>query len=549
MMRITTQANRRAFHTTSIEYRRERPKRTLEQYKAYPYKPFILNRDETGPYYTVNENKRLNPPLPPLRGFFQISDLLLDLDDIDSKSVRPMTEEDEAALEKKWKNSDPAVLRLDARILEIQRNLEHSRAKASQLTDMPMNPWRPTDHDLLSVALRGPPEAAPLIDSGEMQRDAGALTARGGLDPRNLLHKVCHENGVSDYALQKEHLLLHWFRSRQGDIKPGLEKEGEASSRNASLFVKHVKQGSIAAIRRVVSQSLSPSFFEPTLQGESLFALKKISTHIREACSSALSKLGPRDPSRFEALVLLGNLQQRLSLHEGNIGGPLCGLGLRISAEVAHPQATFSYLSLGFKHGLWEDQRFFDVCYALETYISHLTSAGSSSMDAWDRVILLDMLTGTGDEEFTSSSSLRTIVLYAGFASMGSTATRLYRAYLMLLGRLGAVATLWKEWELSSNQAEQQQLHERRLDFANAAREALSVVAQRTYAVPTGTGLVACATLDKESIESQNDFYVVPTGAGQMTTTRIGENLVEALGLPLDGWLEQVQAVAGKYAR
>ncbi|KAH6888667.1 hypothetical protein B0T10DRAFT_488672 [Thelonectria olida] len=556
MMRITAPWRPRAIPTTSGAPQR-RPKSFLLQ-----------TNDEDDQHYILNREACPQPQIPRESELFQISDLLLDLDAYESKFVRPFTDEDAEVLEKKWA-ADASRMKIKARIREMQWNLEYSRQKANDIVRKPMNPWRVTDHDVLSVALRGAPEPAPRIDSEEIPRDD--LTAREALDPRkdpSLLHTICSENGVSSYALEKEQLLLHWLKSRQNIVQTNSRHVhvGQSQPTWDMFFASLGKQGSIASIRRLVSQSFCSGPGATLLRAEPRSnsrephaLLNKMSKRIRTACTKVLDQLHPKDPSYFETLTFLGSLRQRLSSHEENIGGPLCGLGLQISADLANPEATFSYLGLGFRHKLWaEHQRWVDVSYTLQAYLRHLTSADSAGLDASDQVILLSMLTGVGEEEEASVESFRTLVLFAmhtGEARQRREAGELYSTYLMVLGRLGAVATLWKEWHLVSSVEETQEwtLQKQRgfqpeRDFAAAIGAALSVVARREYAVPTDLGLVACATLDMESIEMQDDDGVVnQSGAGPIERLE-DSTVVAALELPLDGWLEEVQAAAARPA-
>ncbi|KAI5465689.1 hypothetical protein BGZ63DRAFT_411195 [Mariannaea sp. PMI_226] len=517
-------------------------------------KTFVLRTIDNESFYVLENRAPAPPKIPRDDELFKISDLLLDLDDMDSKHVRPYTEEDEEQMLKKWE-ADPAKAKLYMRISEMQTRLDNSRRKAFEIASQPTNAWRVTEHDVLSIALRGIPKSKPSSDSQQMA--SGNLTVHAALDSgigSDTLRSICSENGISDYALGNEQLLLHWLRARQRvkNHGPGLPQSWHASPSRDQFIAALKDENSIVSIRRMVSQALSSgldaTWFQDTLRDDSQKPPNTLSNEVRNACVKALDQVQPKEPGYSEVLTFLGSLRQRLSSHDENIGGPLCGLGLRLSACLANPEASFSYLALGFKHRTWaEPEALADVLYALETYSYNLTSAASEahSMDVSSREILLCMLTGVGDGQDVSVESIRTLALFL----MHSLAQAdLFKAYIMTLGHLGAVATLWKERQLMRiDNAKELDEFEMDRNFAAAAGAALSVVAQREYAVPADLGLAECATLDMDSIEMRNDdAWSGNSGRSGPITGFQDSAILSAIDLSLDGWLEEVQAAVAR---
>ncbi|KAM0243092.1 hypothetical protein ACHAP5_006882 [Fusarium lateritium] len=83
--------------------------------------------EQDGVYYVVNK-KQQHPKRPKESEYFQINDLLLDLDDMFSKTVRPVEEEDDVRALKKWSR--------DYKREGIQREL-HKLERLKHLTFAP----------------------------------------------------------------------------------------------------------------------------------------------------------------------------------------------------------------------------------------------------------------------------------------------------------------------------------------------------------------------------------------------------------------------------
>lgn len=530
-------------------------------------KAFIRQSSEdNNHYYTINKLGPSLPKKPHDSKLFRISDLLLDLDDLDSKHVRPFAPDDEAQLQLKW-DLNPTRERLKSRLGQAKEQLDRSRQKSFDIMKGPFNAWRLSSHDILSAALRGAP-ATPLIDSGEeaQRGDMGDLTASEALDPRNRLdtfHTICSENAISDYALGNDELLLQWLKTRQRVVQ--LRRQPSQTPPSPDTFIAALdEQTSISSLRRLVSKALS-SGLDTTLfqvsKAPGKQAPRNFSSAIRRACGRILFQCDPLYPAHLETMAFLGNLRQRLSSDGLHIGGSLCGLGLRLSARIANSEATLKYLWLSFEHNIWTEtpgQMMKDVLFALETYSAHLTTPSEAPpLDVSGRESLLQILTGLGEEDEASPVSFRSVALL--FLSENSTvkerddAVKALRAYISTLGKLGAVATLWKEWRLIGGGVEGNAQTGNNIqncinaeDFVAAVGAALSVVALREESVPTHLGLAGCAMLDWQSIELQNpDAWLGSQQDARPIEGFPGGDTRAALDLPLDGWLNAVQRAAG----
>ncbi|KAM0562265.1 hypothetical protein ACHAPJ_002712 [Fusarium lateritium] len=523
-------------------------------------KMFIKKRGRSeGVYYVIN-NQPTKPKAPREDEYFRITGLLLDLEDIDSKHVRPSTEEDDTQALKKW-SQDPQRTILQGKLRNIGNQLDQSRRKAFEMNSRPTNPWRVGSHDIFSAALR-PPSPAPLIDSSEGQQGSANIST-AETRPDMLLHLICSENGIPKRANAKDSLLLQWFQLRTQLIGPERHSKASPSSPSVQLSKALKDQNSITGVRRLVSQCLTSdlnniSFHQLCTHGQNP-SVNDLSSSIRKACEN-ITKEDNSQNSR-NLLVFIGNLGQRLSARGDYIGGPLCGLGLRLSAEICKPNVTRQYLDMGFEPDYWttSDQGLRDILHALETYLRHFgTSSQSSSLDLYDRQELLKLLIGSSNQGDTPES-VRSLVLDSleNLPNDGvvQIALDVYRAYIALLGHLGAVALLWQEWRSSAIMIgkfaynKEPRGSESQPDaivaetFQAAIEAAISVVAPSHDAVPTNLDLAGCATLDFKSIEKQDqDSWLGYQQAGaHPTRQQMNGKIRAALGLPLNGWMEAVR--------
>lgn len=534
-------------------------------------KTFIKKEDKNGEiYYAINRWGRAKPKTPPNRELFQINNLLLDLDDMDSKHVRTCTEDDEAQMLKHW-SVDPKRQALRSRLQELLSEVDWSRRKVFEMSMDPTSSWQLGSHDILSAALNGAPSSStsgPPVSSNGQQGFTNVLkTETPGQS--NTLHTICSKNGIPDHAKQDDELLLHWFQLRNQLAQSEQTSKPPSPSQLASALRE---QDTVIGIRRLVSQCLSSGLdatsFHQTLHNGRGRPPSSLSSEVRDACANILNGCQEKSATCHDLLAFLGNLSQRLSSSGAHIGEPLCGLGLRLSAEMGKPAATMEYLDIAFRDGYFGDEALGDVLDTLETYSHHLSvNSESKFLDIGDRQTLLSLLTGIRNdthaaESHTAHGSIRTVAIHFLRERRDDGATlmalEIYRAYIVLLGRLGAVASLWQEWRLSGAELEglirngnllmpEGQTEEIVVEsFRNAIGASLSVVALRDDAASTDLDLAGCAMRDLEAIEEQNqDAWL----GYQQQEAHPMQGLLDgdfraALGLPLDGWMERLRRLA-----
>ncbi|SPJ85772.1 uncharacterized protein FTOL_11555 [Fusarium torulosum] len=457
-----------------------------------------------GTYYVVNKKQR-PPKLPKESEYFQINDLLLDLDDMFSKTVRPVEEEDEVRALNKW-SRDYKREGIQRELHRLEHTLKWSRLEAFNIRSGSSNSWRLGSHDIFSAALRAP-STAPVIDRSE--GSANILTTK--IQP-NTLQRICSKNGISNQIVRNDSLLLQWLQ-KQTQLSETQQNFGIPRSLPLRLSAALKNQDSITSMRRLVSQLLSsdPGSISGSLTND-------MSSDIREACET-LWKPDVLQTS-YDLLVFLGNLDQRLLARGNHIGGPLCGFGLRLSAAICKPSVTCKYLSIGSESDYWTggEQGLRDIHDSLETYLRHFsTTSSSTSPGLLDRQGLLKLLIGDAKQGSTSlQESFRSLIMpyLQGESRKGTMQTALsaYRTYIVLLGHLGARALLLHEKEASATmikdlinekQGEAGGQAEAIVTEALQTADDISVVAPSHDAVSTNLNLVDCAMLDLAAIEKQ----------------------------------------------
>ncbi|KAF5572444.1 hypothetical protein FPANT_13079 [Fusarium pseudoanthophilum] len=397
-------------------------------------------------YYIVNRWPE-TPKLPEEHEYFRINDLLLDLDDMLSKHVRPSSEEDEERALRKWSRDSK---RDDVRwkLHRMETSLTWSRIKASEIHSEPSSSWRLGSHDLFSAALQAP-TPAPLIDSSKKQQGP-PNNATAEREP-NKLHLVSSNNGIPKQALEDDSSLLRWFQSRAQSSWSG-QYRAISPSHSAQLSAALRKQDSLTNLRRLVSQYLSVetsaiSFRQLKSPGQEK-STEDLSSDLRNTCENLL-KQGTLQ-NKHDVLVFLGNLSQRLTARGDHLGGPLCGLGLRLSAEVCKPTASKRYFQIGLQTGHWTGsyQGSMDILHCLETYQCHLNSVSQpSGLDLCGRQELLELLLGRSRTHNHSALSLINACLHG---REQETAFEAYRASIILIGHLGMIEWLNQEQRTSA---------------------------------------------------------------------------------------------------
>ncbi|KAF5668923.1 hypothetical protein FHETE_5190 [Fusarium heterosporum] len=461
-------------------------------------KMFIKKMNKEGELYYVLNKRPESVKRPKESEYFQINDLLLDLDDMFSKDVRSAGEEDEVRALNKWSRNYKRE-ELQKKLHNLEGTLDRIRLDAFRNRSNKSNSWRLGSHDIFSAAL-GVSSKGPLIVPSK-----GSAHVSAAETPTSTLQHLCSKTGIPFEAQGNDLLLLQWLkiRSQLSDLEESSTKP-RSHTLEASAISKD--EHSFTSLRRSISQFLSSDVSSST-------------NTILSNAPYLYETFGEQNPYNF--LVFIGNLEQRLSAKGEHIGGPLCGFGLRLSATICNPSVTRKYLSMGFERGHFKngDQELQNIHECLETYLRHFDTASlSRNLSLSDRQILLKVLVGDIDKENISlQQSVRSLILpyLQGKFAQGTMQTALsaYRAYIVLLGHLGARALLVHEKRSSATMIENSIRNEKHKNMGSrvegivtqALQTAIdvSVVAPTRDAIPTNLDLAGCTRLDLEAIEKQ----------------------------------------------
>lgn len=469
-------------------------------------------------------------------------DLPLDLDAEDSRFVRPVDEADDLRLERKW-DVDPKRLAVQDRLKELQAQISESRRKADDILSNPANIWRLGPHDILSAALRSTPTVADEIHPPTMTPESlhGSKQLASRQDS-GLIKTLCRENGIPSHALQDDQVLLEWMWLRYKNLKRSMENRSEEPLSPAQLSNALKDQTSIIGIRRLVFHSLrsvevAKTYF-PRQKGANNGP--NVSYEIRNACLRVLTQHPEKAAAHLDMLSFIGNLAARLS---GNIGPVLTGLALRLSAEAGVVGAISEWLRRGFVDNTWERYRASsaDVAETLKTFTRQLSSGLYA---VHDRQLLFQLLTGIEHDSLSDDSFRSLPLFYLGEQSKVSTdeAYDMYESYIMLLGHLGAVRTLWKEWYASRPVVERFLKPDgsaQRLEslYEASLRSALHVAAPMDTQGFPDMELNECVALDYHSIGAQDSasWFARPNDSNGSVSPEL-----PLFNLPLDEWTRRI---------
>lgn len=476
-------------------------------------KMFVKKNSKTiGDYYVIDKWPA-PPKRPPEYEYFQVDDLLLDLDDMFSKHVRPVTDDDDAKALKVW-SRNPKRKGIQTQLRKLEQRLDESRTKAFEARSRPLNSWRLGSYDIFSAAL-GAPSQAPLIAYSQGQQ--GSINTLTAETQPSVLHLLCSNNGieaVEEQALKDDSLLLQRLQSRINSFQSVDGPKVSASQLSEALK----SQDSLTGLRRLVSQYLScnPSgiAFHQTYDTQQT-SQPDLSLNVRDVCENFWEH--NTEQSTRDLLTFIGNLSQRLTARQEHIGGPLCGFGLRLSAEICLAAISRQYLNMGSEINHWSssDQGLRDILQVLGTYLRHFnTNPNSSGFNVQGRQDLLKLLVGEVDQE--DPPTVRSLILdhlqESSRKDMFQIGLDAYRLYIVLLGHLGAAALLEHEMHLfaageigglSGSGGLGNPGHQPDATVAEAFQVAIDNLVPPQTALPANLDFAGCVMLDLMAIGKQ----------------------------------------------
>ena len=387
---------------------------------------------------------------------FELSDLVLDLDAEGNPKVRSYSDQDEKDLTEQW-SRDPKTDALGDRIESFRKEL----ARAEKLWKSPAGPLdsrRIAGRDLLSVALLGAQEGEASTKNGQEQlgdRDREAIKGSG-------LAERLSSNGIPQRILEDDiktlNFMLHWL-GRHGPT-------GHINPNERTKLASKLQSKSFSELQRVIPQLLS------TDSGAKLLSL--YSAEVASALTGAIDlqpKTQFRDGSApLEALALVNNAA--VGLRERGIATPvpLRELGLRLASSAFDLQAIANFLRPSWQASNLEEAvshpNADTMREVLSAILHHMRQRRNSPLKEDGLSELFNILSAQIIPQGDAAPSIRALIANSG------DFREAYKAYILLLGELGALRSLWHEWQDSTG-FETPRIDQRQMLFASAVNRSI----------------------------------------------------------------------------
>lgn len=477
--------------------------------------------------------------------FFEISDTLLELDAEGNPNVRNFDKTDETEMLRRWTDKSRFIA-ATRQFDDLKSQLKAAKKMREEIVKPSAAAWRLSRHDLLTVALRGSkviPVAStrqPPLQDGEEAHSSILLDPRSGGDG---LHFAIAQNGIPNYAEANDDTLLDWMILRHDNLPKNhtgslmsTSDQGEIQDalRNATLLVE---------LRRLVTvglnQGLSLRNDDPSASPANI---------IRDFCIRLLGSSSARSAELAQALTFVGNLLLRTKASDPGACAELWPLSMQLASN--HSLSAFmGHLRLG----LDESRAIASLANAFELHqimvdVSmhiHEMEKGWDLSEAATRQAFLQLLTGASP--VLSPHSLRSLIFTHDTNSHEGSQQLLllYQDYLVLLGQVGAIRSLWAEWNFSAEEiaertaSSESEASSNKNYIAGAILSAADLALRNPNLDTSSYQLAAdwqsCAALDFHAIGAEKQT----PDSGIMAPAKVDSGRLDAaLDGPLREWLE-----------
>ena len=405
-----------------------------------------------------------------------------------------------------------------------------------------------------------------LVQSGDSASVIKHIIDQG--DPRarpDYMRSLRDDNGIPSYAVKNDEQLLRWMmvRRHNGTQARGNQPPSPADivKRLESVGGPHITRRTIFGIRRVIFQSIAAGAdLRVTKDGRSA---GNVPLTVRNLVAGILEKFERKYPPHLNVLTFVNNLAARLPEKDGDMAAALFALRLRALAGMGLTHLAAAQLEQGINSDVWDSEVgvLSDVAGAMDSWRLGLDQNPVLQTEDGRRQ-LLRILAGFGEAGMALSTSYRSLMLdprsAKGESYPHNARLTAFGRYIDLLGSLGAVRTLWKEWRKGTQllkQAEKEGLLEEdgAAYFVTACFNRALLVAINIGDLSTGissasiTGeptLEDCAATDCRSIRSV-DAESVQNDDENGEATRLSwvkrKEFTDMMDLPLKDWLEKVR--------
>lgn len=362
-------------------------------------------------------------PLPVLRAaisdhLYQVSNTLLDLDAEGSPYVRTYDKDDYLDLKHHWGRE----LRLAGTLRRMEMFKKELR-KAEEMWQGQLPPFdqrRISARDIWDVVLLGTEQKV----GRRLETKLQALTKDNyklwGASRKTV--ELLRSNGIQDIVLDNPHQTLNFMLSWQGRHIPAHQYKWHQIPKLAEVLKKDTHQNTpLHVVRRSLSE---------------LFRNDRGPAFIRLAGSliaKALCPGGqvPEGKDAVETLIFVNNLAVNMRARKTQLSLRMRELGLRLACQTGNVSAIPMYLEGKAPLGAEAIQ---------ESLMGLLDSLHAGKIDAEQRVELFGYMTGRSFYDTTKELCI------CGKMDDRPAFSAAYGHYVVLLGELGAVRTLWHEW-------------------------------------------------------------------------------------------------------
>jgi hypothetical protein len=574
----------------------------------------VVSEDGEPLFHVARQEDKQQPLKPRPEDLFTMPDVVLDLDMQGRSGVREFGWADEQKFLEQWRES-PKRAQVRSELTAFSKEIEMSRERAGKVLSDPTNPWRITDHDILSVALRGfmPSntlmsedrkglwqEKQPVttlsqsrLDEADIQAARAAAepakleteaTEAGGaklvhdtksqsqrgmllhLDPRqepDVLHEVASRNGIPRSVVWSDERLLRWMITRRINLDYAKHKSAEQPPSTAKMNValrQHILRRSNPELnfniaRRIVSQCLEAGT-DITTKEEDAGRAASIFKAIQDICLATNHRHSEKAPRHAELLTFSTALESRFPTPDPDMRACIFHLRLVSLSGLGWLERTADHIQGGHTSQTWFGMPRIPegLKLALEYWNNHAQEDVFLN-DLPSRQLLLRTLTGVGEDGSTSEFSFRSMILRQQKGrSPSSHLERLeaFGSYIRLLGQLGAVRTLWKEWTTTVPDLKALVMDKGRWNedvargLASTFWDAIasSLYANETVDVDVGSlSWEDCAQYDHDCIRPRIQSSECSGGkkVSQEQKKLQKVELLELLRIPVDEWMTKAQ--------
>ncbi|KAH8176124.1 hypothetical protein LIA77_04542 [Sarocladium implicatum] len=470
--------------------------------------------------------------------FFEMPSIVIDLDAEGRRGVRTYQDDEDEQMGKRW-FENPRRTAAYSSVGKLQRQVGDSRQQWAKILADPADPWRLNQHDVMSVALRGVERLGP-----DQTPDHDELL---------FLRTLCKRNGIPKHATENDTSMLEWMLIRKSAMEEHVADQ-PSHRLTTSQFVKAINNaGSLSALRRITATGFTGSLGDES-DGTNLFTDGAAARSICATVAKFTEKRQAGSSDLLEAMTILGNTSSYLLERQPQDSAMLWRLGLQIASS--HSLLTQAEtIRRGLRTGLVrvEPSGLEVILIGLQTILTKTDEPKAPV--AWrlaesrNRQVLFETLIGIEGSPQppaitpTVGNTLRSLLVSLGpLDSNTSPGVRrdLCSVYFVLLGRLGAVRTLWAESRLLHDLLPAAELEAAKEDMLTEIVEAAaqSPIYEGGWVSSSvrGRDLTKCAKMDYQDMVNQGRLG----SFGTVKSTCDRARLRAALDGRLDKWLEEL---------